>query len=143
MYQHFFEYLLHGLMEFFGGCVGGLQTARSLARQLRTVTLGISGCHNSSHRQQRPTPQPRPLPRHGLPRNTDNMADFTKEATFKAVQIDALVRATSAISKTPPAAPLLFFSRHCIEIQLCDRRLTVNYRWLSSLRQPAESRSPA
>ena len=46
------------------------------------------------------------------------MADFTKEATFKAVQIDALVRAISANAKTPPVAPLLFFSRRDSEIQL-------------------------
>lgn len=64
-----------------------------------------------SHREQRPTSQPRPLPRHGLPHKTDIMADTTKEVTFKSVQIDALVRATTSFAKTPPAAPLRFFSR--------------------------------
>lgn len=69
-----------------------------------------------SHRQQRPTPQPRPPSRHGLLRKTDNMAETTNAATFKAVQIDALVRATSFITKTPLAAPLLFSSRRCVEL---------------------------
>lgn len=74
-----------------------------------------------SHRQQRLTSQPRPLPlpRHGLPHKTDIMADTTKEVTFKSVQIDALVRATTSFAKTPPAAPLRSFSRRPLGPQPC------------------------
>lgn len=63
-----------------------------------------------SHRQQRPTPQPRPPSRHGLPRNTDNMAEITKELTFKAVQIDALVRATRQRENPAGRPAILLFA---------------------------------
>jgi hypothetical protein len=65
-----------------------------------------------SHRQQRPTSQPRPLPlpRHGLPHKTDIMADTTKEVTFKSVQIDALVRATPRCENPASGPATLLFA---------------------------------
>ena len=116
--------------------IASATVAHSNSWRCRRLTI-LSIVNNAQRRK------PRPHPRHGLTRKINNMADTTKEATFKSVQIDALVRATSLSEKPPPAAPLLFFSRHIWKGSCMDRRLTVDNRWLSSSLLPAESLSLA